>query len=246
MAKKTEAKIDSTTSVNSFDKLSALVREKWPEYVIEIVVIIFSITISLAVDEWKDSRQKQELEQIYLRGLYSDLKTDTSQIHEIIDETRQVIQKTVQLSETKADIPVSAYGPFLDNVRFVFKRPRFISENATFSDLKSTGNFQVISNFNLKSSLFDYYKQYEAIVQVESAELEATNSMVGPYILKRLPLANRDTKNMPAGVGTVVNEIEFQNAMLVRRSTREELLRDYEQSLKLARKILVTIQPQLK
>ncbi|MBD2753619.1 hypothetical protein [Spirosoma validum] len=231
--------------ITSFGKLSGLIRERWPEYVLEIIVIIFSITISFAFDEWKDGRHKQELEQTYLKGLYSEIQTDTSQLKEVIAETQQVIQKTIVLSGLNTQTAKPTYQQFADNVRFIFKRPRFIAEDATFSDLKSTGNMQVISSFSIKNSLFDYYKKYETIVQVETAELETTNTIIGPYILRRFPLAGKVTGTSSVNWVALTGETEFQNALLVRRSTREELLRDYQQSLALANRILASIKPQL-
>ena len=243
MAKK-PASADSK-SVNSFGKLSSLVRERWPEYVIEIIVIIFSITISFALDEWKDGRQKQELEQTYLKGLYSDIQKDIRQLNVVIAETQQIIQTAKSLSELSPQTPTN-YHQFVENVRFVFKRPRFIAEDATFSDLKSTGNMQVINSFTLKNSLFDYYKQYETGVQVEAAELETTNAIIGPYLIRQLSLAEKHNTAPKPGWATITNEVEFQNALLLRRSTREELLHDYQQSYKLGNRILALIKPRLK
>ncbi|GAB4029795.1 hypothetical protein [Spirosoma gilvum] len=244
MAKKsTSADPKPTTSLG---KLAQLVREKWPEYVIEIIVIIFSISISFALDEWKDDRHKQELEQTYLKGLYSDIQTDMRQIGEVIAETKQVIQKATSLSNRNPQTPISDYEAFVQDFRFVFRRPRFIAEDVTFADLKSTGNMQVISNALLKRALFDYYKQYETIVRVETAELETTNTIIGPYLLRRLPLTGTSLKNAGVNWGAALAENEYQNALLVRRSTREELLRDYQESLRLGRSILTLIKPAIK
>lgn len=104
---------------------------------------------------------------------------------------------------------------------------------------------QVISSFPLKKSIFDYYKQYETIVQVESAELETTNMVIAPYVLRRLPLAGNGNNTPKSTWATIMGEAEFQNALLVRRSTREELLRDYQQSLRLGKEILAMTKPKL-
>lgn len=226
-------------------KLYNLLRERWPEYVLEIVVIIFSITISFALDEWKDGRHKREVEQAYLKGLYNDIRTDTIQLKEIIAETQQVLQKATLLGELSSQRSEPTYAQFVSDVRYVFRRPRFIAENATFSDLQSTGNMQVISSFPLKTSLFDYYRQYESIVQVEAAELETTNSIVGPYILQRFSLSPKVVPSPNVNWMAITQEPQFQNAMLVRRSTREELLGNYQKSLKLGSTILAHIKPQL-
>lgn len=242
----TESESSSQKPISSIGKLTNLLRERWPEYVLEIFVIIFSITISFALDEWKDERHKREMAQAYLKGLYREIQTDTSQLKEIIAETKQVIQQTKSLSQINSQSPVTDYNRFVSQVRFVFKRPRFIAEDATFSDLKSTGNMQVINSFPLKNSLFDYYKQYETIVQVETAELETTNAIVGPYLIRRFPLAGKANEVPKANWAAITGEIEFQNMLLIRRSTREELLHDYQESFALGKQILTLIKPQLK
>ncbi|WP_460949500.1 hypothetical protein [Spirosoma daeguense] len=245
MAKKYTQPAPESKPIRGFGKIIKLLRTDWPEYVVEIIVIIFSITISFAFDEWKDQRQKKETEQTYLKGLYSDIQADMNQLQEIIAETQLVVQKARHLSELNTQPPSVTYSNFVEDVRFVFKRPRFISEDATFADLKSTGNMQVISDFSLKRSLFDYYRKYETIVQVETAELETTNTIVGPYILKRLPLAKPRNSVSRTEWLSIPNDIEFQNAMLVRHATREELLRDYQETIKLGRQILTSIKLQL-
>lgn len=243
MAKKsTSADPKPTTSPS---KVLQLIREKWPEYVLEVVVIIFSITISFAFDEWKDERHKRELEQTYLKGLYSDIQTDISQLGEVIAETKQVVQIATKLTTVTPQSPTIDYHQFVSDVRFIFKRPRFVAEDATFSDLKSTGNMQVISKFPLKQALFDYYKQYETIGRVETAELETTNTIIGPYLLARLPLAEQANQPPKSNWTAVMTETAYQNAVLVRRATREELLQDYQQSLRLGKAILASIKSQL-
>ena len=78
-------------------RFSRLLREKSPEYVVEILVIIIGITLSFAVDEWKDLRQKRELEQVYLKSLLSDLEQDLRELDEVMEETRLVIDKGEEL-----------------------------------------------------------------------------------------------------------------------------------------------------
>ncbi|GAB3717237.1 hypothetical protein GCM10027592_59200 [Spirosoma flavus] len=245
MAKKPTSPASATKPVSSFGKVYDLLREKWPEYVIEILVIIFSITISFAFDEWKDGRQKRETEQTYLKGLYTDIQTDMNQLNEVMDETRQVIQRAKNLTEFNIQRPDATYKQLTDDVRFVFKRPRFIAEDATFADLKSTGNMQVISSLPLKKALFDYYKQYETIIRVETAELETTNAIVGPYILNRISLGKPADNTSKTALALITNDVAFQNTILVRRTTREELLHDYQETATLGKQILALIKAKL-
>lgn len=75
------------------NRFGLLFREKWPEYIIEIIVIILSITVSFALNEWKENNSKYELEQVYLKSLYHDINSDIEALHEVIEETELVIHK---------------------------------------------------------------------------------------------------------------------------------------------------------
>ena len=103
---------------------------------------------------------------------------------------------------------------------------------------------QSLSNFSLKNDLFNYYKQYESIVLIETAELEATNALIGPYMVKRLPLAGGSRNGQKSVLTDLFKEVEFQNSMLLRQSTRQELLQEYNQALKQGKQILAAIKSQ--
>ena len=50
-------------------KLVQLIKEMWPAYLIEIVVIIFGISITLALEAWRDQSKENELENIQIAVL---------------------------------------------------------------------------------------------------------------------------------------------------------------------------------
>ncbi|MBC7893698.1 MAG: hypothetical protein H7Y12_15880 [Sphingobacteriaceae bacterium] len=213
--------------------IAHLLREKWAEYLVEILVIIFSISASFALDEWKDNRSKRELEQAYLNGLSTDLKTDSTHLIEVITETEVIVGKARELVKEGRSLQSAE---FLNDVRYIFNRPRFVAEDATFSDLKSSGNFQVLRDFALKNALFGYYREYVSTEMVEAAEHDATTGLVAPFMVKRLPLVtNRAASHglSQPQVEALLNDMEFQNHVFVRQATREELLRDYRKLLKI-------------
>lgn len=226
--------------------LLAHLRDNWPEYLLEMVVIIFSISASFALDEWKDKRQRQELEQLYLKELAEDIQADMNQLAEIVAETRSIIQIADSLISPVRPDAYSDYNQFVENMRLIFKRPRFVARDATFSNLKSTGNMQAISSFRLRNALFEYYSRYESIVLVEAAELENSNTLLGPYIVKRIPLLRTRKNDQKALLSGIFGEVEFQNAVLIRRSTRQELLEGYEDILADGKQISALLKSQIK
>jgi hypothetical protein len=54
--------------------ISGLIRDMWPAYLIEIIVIILGISITLALEEWRDSSKESKLENIYLKNLLADVE----------------------------------------------------------------------------------------------------------------------------------------------------------------------------
>jgi hypothetical protein len=227
-----------------------LIRQKWREYIIEILVIILGITISFALNAWKEKQSKIELEQLYVKSLYNDISSDSEALQETIHATKQVVGKAKSLLaySLQEDLSNLNGAQFLLELRGVFDRPNFVSNDATFTDLKSSGNMQVITDFPLKNSLFKYYKQYEAIKAIEIAERDATLSLVAPYIMKRFSLSDQplDSSNNNLAMRAVLKDTEYINSIFVRLSNREELLAQYQDLLIKSQKIKVELQKQIK
>jgi hypothetical protein len=235
---------------NSPSPTYELIRQKWREYLIEILVIIFSITISFALNAWKEKQSKSELEGLYLKSLYNDISSDIEALQETIHATKQVVGKAKSLLaySRQEDLSTLNGAHFLLELRGVFDRPNFVSNDATFTDLKSSGNMQVLTSFPLKNSLFKYYKQYEAIKAIEIAERDATLSLVAPYIMKRFSLSDQplDSSNNTHAMRAVLKDTEYINCIFVRLSNREELLEEYKNLLIKSQKIKVELQKQIK
>ena len=52
-----------------------------------------------------------------------------------------------------------------------WKRPKFTTRDATFSDLKSSGNLHLLKDIGLKNSLFAYYNVAQNIKDLQSKAL---------------------------------------------------------------------------
>jgi hypothetical protein len=240
---------------NPLKGLQQLFKEKWPEYLVEIIVIILGITISFSLDEWKEQNRKKELEQVYLKSLHSDLTQDIRNLKRTIEETQLVIQQAQMLltlaeQSPKSDSTLISPARFFTAIKDIIRRPLFIAHDATFSDLKSSGNMQLLADFPLKNALFGYYLDYESIKLIELAERELTITITGPYLIKHFPLRYladtssqrlKEVNFMPA-----LKDTEFSNNLFIRLSNRAELLQNYQEVLALSQKIKSRVEKQLK
>jgi hypothetical protein len=220
-------------------RISGLIKNMWPAYLIEIFVIILGISITLALEEWRDSSRENQLENIYFKNLLTDVETDlnglansTAATHKLLDRGNELllfIRNPGHMTFTGAQINA--------DVRAIIERPKFISSDATFSDLKSSGNLHLIKDIQLKNLIFAYYSVTQNIRDNQDAEQQATIALSGAYFLKHFSL--NDPENEPVGnvqneVAGLENNLEFSNNVLLRVSNRKELLSIYEKADSLA------------
>jgi hypothetical protein len=121
-----------------------------------------------------------------------------------------------------------------------------VAHDAAFSNLRSSGNLQVIGDFSLKNALFDYYQDLEGIKATEGAEREALISVLGPYLVRSVQLhpshaGSDDGPVLRQALGTV----EFQNGCWVRIQNRTELLGKYQKALAEEEQIRASIRKRL-
>src|SRR5882672_3749513 len=74
-----------------------LIKDTWPAYLIEIIVIILGISITLALEEWRDNSRENHLEQIYLKNLLSDVEVDLDLLKGVSASTQRILEKGNEL-----------------------------------------------------------------------------------------------------------------------------------------------------
>lgn len=215
-----------------FGAIAATLRHRWPEYLIEIFVIVFSISVSFALDQWKERRHDEALERLYLKTLSDNLAADIDTLHEVIPETQLVLRKAQALLDaSRASGPMTSTSVD-EGIVDIARRPSFLAHDAAFSDLRSSGNLRLIHDFKLKNALFDYYGKSESIKTKETSERESLITLVAPYLLKKVAIGS-GAADTPA----IRNDREFANTMWVRLHERSELLADYQQELAFAERL---------
>ena len=219
--------------------VSGLIKNMWPAYLIEIIVIILGISITLLLEEWRDNSKENRLEQIYLKNLQTDVSTDLTSLGHAITGTKLLLEKGDDLlhyagsTENKVISPDKVY----EDVRSILGRPNFFSSDASFSDLKSSGNLHLIKDIPLKNLLFAYYNETQLIRELQDAERQTAITLSGSYFLKQFPLGNHMSEvnfKTTNEIKAVLTNLEFNNNVLLRISNRKELLDIYQSTDSLA------------
>jgi hypothetical protein len=227
------------TTQHKKQSVRRLIKEMWPAYLIEIIVIILGISITLALEEWRDNSKENHLEQIYLKNLQTDIDADLNSIGNAITGTKELLKKGDSLLEItrtwdhKTVSPDEVYG----DIRAILGRPNFFTSDATFTDLKSSGNLHLIEDIRLKNLLFAYYNETQHIKEVQDAERQTAIILSGAYFLKQIPLDDHRSQVVPVStkdMSALLTNIEFNNNVLLRVLNRRELLTIYQKTDSLA------------
>ena len=56
-------------------------KQKWPNYLLEVIVIACGILLAFGLNNWNDGRKRKQLEIEILKGIRSDLLKDTIDIN---------------------------------------------------------------------------------------------------------------------------------------------------------------------
>jgi hypothetical protein len=215
-------------------RIGTLVAERWPEYLIEIVVVIIGITISFALNNFQANAADKVLEETYLRGLQQDVQADIQELKETMERTNAVITSSEKiLSESKREKIALTKTELVGLVLAIASRPNFVSKNSTLSSLKSSANLPLIQDAALKNLLFTYDQQYQGLKTVEFFEGQEVITLVAPFILKNIPLStDADNKLIEAlNVERILSNVEFINNAILRREKRRELFQGYAEVL---------------
>lgn len=140
-------------------RIQSTLLQKWPEYLIESIVIIGSIFGAFALDSWNEGRKEKQKEKDYVVRFIQDLKRDTANFSiELSNAKRKyekgkaayqfIVDKNFRIEDTTA---------FLISLQDLGRtnKPRIYKN--TYDDLVSTGNSALIANKDVLDEILTYY-----------------------------------------------------------------------------------------
>jgi hypothetical protein len=133
-------------------------RHKAADIGLEILIIVFAITLSLLVERWREGQQERKLEHNFLSSLRNDLKADAEQLksdsisythlRKAFSYYRQIYEKGVVLNADTAN----------HRIGFLYNGIEFVPASSRYEALKASGKLDVIENKNLQVDIVNLYQ----------------------------------------------------------------------------------------
>ena len=127
----------------------------------EIILVVLGILIALQINTWNQQRLERALEQSYLKRLQNELTRDTTYLRSSYARTEYEnnnvnigLQMAYEAKNIKHDITeLLSHHSFFAEALTINK--------ATYDDLVSTQNLNIIRNDRLRLIIVDYYRNAE-------------------------------------------------------------------------------------
>lgn len=177
-------------------RVFATLSQKWPEYLLEILVLIIGIYGAFAVDSWSEDRKDRQAQQELLGLVINDLKSrqteansDLSNGNEILAKTEKLLStweksQTLDTIELKSTLKIIGF----DMLMFIKASPVYssLSDSQLWKDLPDSLTTQIddlykngIERVNISYLTFNEYSTHRALIFLgpnDLLDLDLTNA----------------------------------------------------------------------
>jgi len=151
----------------------------------EILLVVIGILIALQINNWNEGRKEKKQLSTALISVYSDLVSDSVLVSERLPDVQERLVLIDQLLE-RAYASETTIDTLIQMMKYEFPI-RWYSSTAfntnTFSNLKSTGTFDILP-LPIKKSLSDYYTTLEKNQNLVEKSLDQYRIHLDDFVMK--------------------------------------------------------------
>jgi hypothetical protein len=151
-------------------RILSTLKEKWPEYILEILVITIGIFGAFELANYGENRSLRRAELEILKGCKTELVTDLAEINFNMNELRksqQALNMILEVLENDGSYHDSLASHFI----YTLIPIHFVHSTSSFETAKSRG-LDIISNADIRNKLIAVYdSQYDFFLKAEQEEL---------------------------------------------------------------------------
>lgn len=223
--------------------------EKWPEYLLEILVITMGILGAYVLNNWNESRKSHRATDEALENVLADLRQDSIQFDSYYNNS---VRLTENLSRTISNV---LEGGDDDSLEHYFHRSKgflvAVVHNSAFESMNQLGLVPNIKDKGLKYDLMRYYDFLQPnVVELhlfEYARLESSVRLINtdPAIDRKTTTLNDLQLNYQV-VRSILNEPENLSRLYTYRETQAFLVNNSEKHIAVNNQLIQQLENYLK
>lgn len=197
---------------------------KIKEIGVEIAVIVFAVTLSIAFHSWSESRHEQHEVHNFLKGVSVDLKKDMAEMKEDIEAYKN--QKKafnylggIPKSQSANNDSLQHYAPYFYNFT------GYGGNTGRYEGFKSSGKIGFIENDHLQNSILDLYEEKIPLLSVSTDFYKTQKLKFSDYITE-------NTVDYPSGnITKVMASDPIKNRSQIYLASVNQIISNYEKCI---------------
>ncbi len=151
-------------------RILSTLKEKWPEYILEILVLIIGIYGAFELSNYGENSNRKKAELEILKSCKTELMADLAEIKWNTEEL-QKSQKALSLILGVLENDGAYHDSLSSHFNYTLLPMHFVHSTSSFETAKARG-LDIISNADLRTKLISLYdSQYDFFLQGEAEEL---------------------------------------------------------------------------
>ena len=140
--------------------------KKWKEYFLEFLMIFLAVSMGFIAENLREHLTERAKEKQYIEGFIRNLKDDTASLRHVIEfDRRQAkgVDSMLTLSHVNMAIDSNRKSFYYYVIKYCYSSSSFKSNDATFQQLKSTGDYRLIEKDHVADSLTKYDRDIHGV-----------------------------------------------------------------------------------
>jgi hypothetical protein len=142
-----------------FRRISKHVKDQnWFAVALDFIIVVFGVFIGIQLGNWNEERTDDARSQQYLERIASDLTQEISIYNDRVQFWQQVSEYGFAVLDeaSTGETSLSSWELLIAYFQ-ASQSAEFFSSNATFEELQSAGDLELVRNADLRNALSEYY-----------------------------------------------------------------------------------------
>ena len=182
---------------------------KLKEFMIEILIIVFAVTVSIWFHERSEHAHQQKEVKEFLLGLKEDLKKDVNEMQEdkmSFENSRKAFKylSSLKLGKSLNDDSLNVH------YRWMFNTTGLVPNNGRFEGFKSSGKIGTIENIELQNDIMDLYQENIPMLILSTDNYTSKKNRLFEYYNMNVKRLTDSTSNYKA---VLSSDVVFYSAL---------------------------------